>query len=289
MLGPGLLHSARAEPPRHSRWWATPLQAQLQEGRGQSSAAACGVQGKGAAGARAGRQKRARKGRCCVERGRAALLGPRPAPARSSLSYLPALAARDWSFPGQKAREGRAVGESSAALAPRGRPLGLVPRLGWPLPTLLLGLTSPQEVLGLGTQLASTARSCGLKPGPGLSEQPRATAPWQSPALQPWTQEPPVPSEPCRHALLLQRGCARRAMPCVPALRTGRASLLSGACASGTHFLLPQHRAAHRDRGREGWAPAPGPFYSWGLLCWPHSSWTPPHQAALCGCPCACC
>lgn len=71
----------------------------------------------------------------------------------------------------------------------------------------------------------------------------------------------------------------------VPALRTGRAALLRGACAPGTHFLLPQHRAAHRDTGREGCAPAAGPFYSWGLLCWPTAAGPPSTELCSVGVP----
>lgn len=82
---------------------------------------------------------------------------------------------------------------------------------------------------GQGRSSATRAQRGGsdarvLRASPSRTLHPRTLS--RSPAPQPCSREPPLPTEPCCHALTLQRG---RALPHVPALRTGTVSLLKAA------------------------------------------------------------
>lgn len=111
------------------------------------------------------------------------------------------------------------------------------------LPTLLLRLTSPPRGLGLGAQLASTARSCRLKPGLGLSEQPRSCSPLAEP--DPAAVDPGAPGP--------QRAVLPRAPPAVGLCQKGNA--LCPGPAYGQGFTFEQ---CLRIRHTLPPAPAPG-------------------------------
>ena len=95
---------------------------------------------------------------------------------------------------------------------------------------------------GQGRSSATRAQRGGsdarvLRASPSRTLHPRTLS--RSPAPQPCSREPLLPTEPCCHALTLQRG---RALPHVPALRTGTVSLLKAA----TH---PSHTSSFPSAG----------------------------------------
>lgn len=118
---------------------------------------------------------------------------------------------------------------SCAAVPPGAAGRAVVPVLPSPAGGLLLPPGAAGEaVLVLsreqGRAGALQHEHSGAGASPSRTLHPRTLS--RSPAPQPCSREPPLPTEPCCHALTLQRG---RALPHVPALRTGTVSLLKAA------------------------------------------------------------